>query len=743
MMMVFSKLRRSISRSHRFKNIISGRRARSPSTTAAALRDPRTALVDSVVGNPRFIDYENYFPKDMKEVPKSDEKKSDSDGLLFTYYYGVSYVGYGDLTLIICESSIAIVDEILAYVILLQWFPGIQNKLLEPDLVDHIVISNKSVAKIYVRSLPRTQTESDVAKGPVSETASSSRLAQYKYSISIGNAESFEERLDAAKKALGTDIHDYVPVIYASEIDWFQEILSVAPTLTLLGSLYFMGGRGGIRNIFNMGKAQITKLDKNAKNMVYFKDVAGCDEAKLEIMEFVHFLNSGSSGDWKNLLAKATAGESGVPLLSISGSDFMEMFVGVGPSRVRNLFQQARQCAPSIIFIDEIDSIGRARGRGGSVGGHSEQESTLNELLVEMDGFGTTSGVVVFAGTNRLDILDKALLRPGRFDRQISIDKPDIKGHKQVFQIYFKKLKLDHEPSYYSERLAALTPGFAGADIANFCNEAALVAARNENTQITMEHFGSAIDRVIGGLEKKNKVISKKERRTVAYHASGHAVAGWFLEHAEQLLKVTIVPRGTAALGFAQYVPNENLLMTKEQLFDMTCMTLGGRAAEQVLLGKISTGAQDDLEKVTKMTYAQVVVYGFGDKIGLLFFPQRGDNGFETTKPYSSQTEAMIDSEVREWVGKVYQRTVELIEEHKEHVAAIAKLLLEKEVLHQEDLVRVLGERPFKNNELSNYDRFKKGFQQKSEDGAQSTDEDNRPSTLDPEVLPACYSFWT
>ncbi|KAL9270661.1 ATP-dependent zinc metalloprotease FTSH 8, mitochondrial-like protein [Drosera capensis] len=638
-------------------------------------------------------------------------------------------------------------------------FQELRNKLLELGLVDRIVISNKSVAKIYVRSSPRTQTESDVAKGSVSETTSSSRPTQYKYSINIGNAESFEERLDAAQKALGTDIHDYVPVIYASEIDWFREILSAAPTFILLGSLYFMVGRGGIRNIFNMGKAQIKKLDKNAKSKVYFKDVAGCDEAKLEIMEFVHFLKNpkkyeelgakipkgallvGPPGTGKTLLAKAAAGESGVPFLSISGSDFMDMFVGVGPSRVRSLFQQARQCAPSIIFIDEIDSIGGARGRGGSVGGHSEQESTLNQLLVEMDGFGTTSGVVVFAGTNRLDILDKAWLRPGRFDRQITIDKPDIKGREQIFQIYLKKLKLDHEPSYYSERLAALTPGFAGADIANVCNEAALVAARNENTQITMEHFESAIDRVIGGLEKKNKVISKKERRTVAYHESGHAVAGWVLEHAESLLKVSIVPRGTAVLGFAQHVPNENLLMTKEQLFDMTCMTLGGRAAEQVLLGKISTGAQEDLEKVTKMTYAQVAVYGFSDKIGLLSFPQRGDNGFETTKPYSSQTEAMIDSEVREWVGKAYQRTVELIEEHKEHVAAVAELLLEKEVLHQEDLVRVLGERTFKNNEFSNYDRFKKGLQQKEKDGSQMTQEDNRPSTLDPGVLPTCYSF--
>lgn len=515
------------------------------------------------------------------------------------------------------------------------------------------------------------------------------------------------------------------------------------------------GGKGG-RGIFNIGKAHVTKADKNSKNKIYFKDVAGCDEAKQEIMEFVHFLKSpkkyeelgakipkgallvGPPGTGKTLLAKATAGESGVPFLSISGSDFMEMFVGVGPSRVRNLFQEARQCAPSIIFIDEIDAIGRARGRGGFSGSNDERESTLNQLLVEMDGFGTTAGVVVLAGTNRPDILDKALLRPGRFDRQICIDKPDIKGRDQIFQIYLKKIKLDHEPSYYSQRLAALTPGFAGADIANVCNEAALIAARSEGSLVTMEHFEAALDRVIGGLEKKNKVISKLERKTVAYHESGHAVAGWFLEHAEPLLKVTIVPRGTAALGFAQYVPNENLLFTKEQLFDMTCMTLGGRAAEQVLLGKISTGAQNDLEKVTKMTYAQVAVYGFSDKVGLLSFPQKEDS-LEMTKPYSNETGAIIDSEVREWVSKAYGHTVQLVEKHKEEVAQIAELLLEKEVLHQEDLIRVLGERPFKSSEASNYDIFKQGFEEeekKVETPASTTDGDEDQSSPI-EVVPA------
>ncbi|KAA8549291.1 hypothetical protein F0562_000975 [Nyssa sinensis] len=722
-------------------------------------------------------DYENFYPKNKKEIPKGKEQKSESKD-------DTNTDDQGNFQETFMKAMQNLITPILVIGLFLSSFSfgpreqkqisfqEFKNKLLEPGLVDRIVVSNKSVAKIYVRNSPRIQSSDDdiqgsMVQGPVN--GARGNAGQYKYYFNIGSVESFEEKLEEAQEALGTDPRDYVPVTYTSEMVWYQELMRFAPTLLLLGSLLYMGrrmqgglgvggtgGRGG-RGIFNIGKAHVTKVDKNAKNKVYFKDVAGCDEAKQEIMEFVHFLQNpkkyeelgakipkgallvGPPGTGKTLLAKATAGESSVPFLSISGSDFMEMFVGVGPSRVRNLFQEARQCAPSIIFIDEIDAIGRARGRGGFSGGNDERESTLNQLLVEMDGFGTTAGVVVLAGTNRPDILDKALLRPGRFDRQITIDKPDIKGREQIFQIYLKKIKLDNKPSYYSHRLAALTPGFAGADIANVCNEAALIAARTEGTQVMMEHFDAAIDRIIGGLEKKNKVISKLERRTVAYHESGHAVAGWFLEHAEPLLKVTIVPRGTAALGFAQYVPNENLLMTKEQLFDMTCMTLGGRAAEQVLLGKISTGAQNDLEKVTKMTYAQVVVYGFSEKVGLLSFPQR-DDSFEMNKPYSSKTGALIDNEVREWVAKAYKHTVQLIEEHKEQVAQIAELLLEKEVLHQNDMVQVLGERPFKSSELTNYDRFKLGFKEEDEKSGQilegGTAEDGGSSPLEPEVVP-------
>ncbi|CAG7867441.1 unnamed protein product, partial [Brassica rapa] len=709
--------------------------------------------------------YENYYPKDAKKGPKNEHKSESREGSKKSENENAGDFNTKEFqNLLVPLMAIALILSSFSLGSREQQqisFQEFKNKLLEAGLVDHIDVSNKSVAKVYVRSSPKSQTEEVVQGVPTK-----GRGGQYKYYFNIGSVESFEEKLEEAQEALGIDSHDFVPVTYVSEMIWYQELLRFAPTLLLLGTLVYgarrmqgglgsvggPGGKGG-RGIFNIGKAQITRADKNSKNKIYFKDVAGCEEAKQEIMEFVHFLQNpkkyedlgakipkgallvGPPGTGKTLLAKATAGESAVPFLSISGSDFMEMFVGVGPSRVRNLFQEARQCAPSIIFIDEIDAIGRARGRGGFSGGNDERESTLNQLLVEMDGFGTTAGVVVLAGTNRPDILDKALLRPGRFDRQITIDKPDIKGRDQIFQIYLKKIKLDHEPSYFSQRLAALTPGFAGADIANVCNEAALIAARHEKGTVTMAHFDSAIDRVIGGLEKKNRVISKLERRTVAYHESGHAVAGWFLEHAEPLLKVTIVPRGTAALGFAQYVPNENLLMTKEQLFDMTCMTLGGRAAEQVLIGRISTGAQNDLEKVTKMTYAQVAVYGFSDKIGLLSFPQREE---EFSKPYSNRTGALIDEEVREWVAKAYKRTVELIEEHKEQVAQIAELLLEKEVLHQDDLAKVLGERPFKSGETTNYDRFKSGFEETDKENVtvKPVEDDGASPPLEPQVVP-------
>ncbi|CAJ2678883.1 unnamed protein product [Trifolium pratense] len=581
--MIFSRIGRSLSRSSRVKNFLHGDSrlgtllsgvprtnvysegiegglgfSKSYLTSAIARNNGFVSnnLSDfkSIAANPRFLrlfssespkkkNYENFYPKEKKEIPKGEEKKNESkeesksntdDQGSFQEAFMKQFQNYLTPLLVmgLFLSSYSFGPREQQQIS----FQEFKNKLLEPGLVDHIVVSNKSVAKIYVRSSPRDQTDSEVFQGNLPAKGSG---GQYKYSINIGSVESFEEKLEEVQEALGVDPHDFVPVTYSSEMVWYQELMRFAPTLLLLGTLFFMGrrmqggfgvgggagGKGG-RSLFNIGKVTVHKVDKNAKNKVYFKDVAGCDEAKNEIMEFVHFLKNpkkyeelgakipkgallvGPPGTGKTLLAKATAGESGVPFLSISGSDFMEMFVGVGPSRVRNLFQEARQCAPSIVFIDEIDAIGRKRGRGGFSGSNDERESTLNQLLVEMDGFGTTAGVVVLAGTNRADILDNALLRPGRFDRQISIDIPDIKGRDQIFQIYLKKIKLDQEPSYYSQRLAALTPGFAGADIANVCNEAALIAARTNEARVTMNHFEAAVDRIIGGLEKKNKVGS-------------------------------------------------------------------------------------------------------------------------------------------------------------------------------------------------------------------------------------------
>ena len=430
-------------------------------------------------------------------------------------------------------------------------------------------------------------------------------------------------------------------------------------------------------------------------------------------MEFVQFLKDparftalgakipkgallvGPPGTGKTLLAKATAGEAGSPFFSMSGSDFIEMFVGVGPSRVRDLFQQARAAAPCIIFIDEIDAVARARNKGGFGGGNDERENTLNQLLVEMDGFATTEGVVVLAGTNRADILDKAILRPGRFDRQILVDKPDIKGRKEIFRVHMGAIKLAGDSANYAQRLAALTPGFVGADIANICNEAAIHAARGAKDKVDLRDFEAAIDRVVGGLERRTNLMSPQEKRTVAFHEAGHAIAGWFLEHADPLLKVTIIPRSSGALGFAQYLPKEVALYSREALLDRMCMALGGRVSEELNFGgRITTGASDDLDKVTQMAHAMTTVYGMNARIGNVSFPRRNEQEFN--KPYSEATAQLIDEEVRKLIDDCYARTRSLLELHADKVRGVAELLLEKETISQKDLALVAGARPFK-----------------------------------------------
>ncbi|TAL51432.1 MAG: ATP-dependent zinc metalloprotease FtsH, partial [Chitinophagaceae bacterium] len=508
-----------------------------------------------------------------------------------------------------------------------------------------------------------------------------------------------------------------------TERDIFGGILGTLLPILLFIALWILlmrkmsggaGSGGGPGGIFNIGKSKATLFDKGAKVNITFADVAGLDEAKVEVMEIVDFLKNpkkytnlggkipkgalliGPPGTGKTLLAKAVAGEAQVPFFSLSGSDFVEMFVGVGASRVRDLFKQAREKAPCIIFIDEIDAIGRARGKNVMMS-NDERESTLNQLLVEMDGFGTDVGIIVLAATNRPDVLDNALLRPGRFDRQISIDKPDLKGREAIFKVHLKPIKISEKVDIH--KLAEQTPGFAGADIANVCNEAALIAARKGKQSVEMDDFQDAVDRVIGGLEKKNKIISPEEKKVIAYHEAGHAICGWYLEHAYPLLKVTIVPRGTAALGYAQYTPKEQYLYNTDQLMDQVCMTLGGRASEDIFFGKISTGAQNDLQQITKIAYAMVTVYGMNDKIGnISFYDPQQEAAF--TKPYSEETSKLIDQEVRKLVDEAYERTKHLLTEKKAQVEKLAEALLEKEVLFQSDVEVLIGKRPFEEKKL-------------------------------------------
>jgi AFG3 family protein len=497
----------------------------------------------------------------------------------------------------------------------------------------------------------------------------------------------------------------------------FSGIIGTLLPILLIGLLFVLmmrkvggpGGGGGPGGIFNIGKSKATLFDKGTRVNINFGDVAGLDEAKVEVMEIVDFLKNpkkytalggkipkgallvGPPGTGKTLLAKAMAGEAQVPFFSLSGSDFVEMFVGVGASRVRDLFKQAREKAPCIIFIDEIDAIGRARGKNMMMS-NDERENTLNQLLVEMDGFGTDIGIIILAATNRPDVLDSALLRPGRFDRQISIDRPDLVGREAIFKVHLLPIKISETLDVH--KLAEQTPGFAGADIANVCNEAALIAARKGKTAVDMSDFQDAIDRVIGGLEKKNKIIAPYEKEIIAYHEAGHAICGWYLEHAYPLLKVTIVPRGTAALGYAQYTPKEQYLYNTDQLNDQICMTLGGRASEDIFFGKISTGASNDLQQITKIAYSMVTTYGMNEKVGnVSYFDPQQENYF--TKPFSEETGKMIDEEVRKMIEIAYVRTKKLLTEKKDDVEKLAKELLKKEVLFQSDVEALIGKRPF------------------------------------------------
>lgn len=582
-------------------------------------------------------------------------------------------------------------------------------EMIENKEVERIDLVNKEMAEIFLNAEAFERYENEK---PEAESKQVYNPEQPQFVYQIGEVSTFEEDLKQIQKGIENPIY----INNITRRNWGTDIFGMIwPILLLVGLwLFFMrmmsrGAGGGRGQIFNIGKSKAQLFDKNTHVNVTFKDVAGLEEAKVEIIEIVDFLRQpekytklggkipkgvllvGPPGTGKTLLAKSVAGEAHVPFFSISGSDFVEMFVGVGASRVRDLFKQAKEKSPCIIFIDEIDAIGRARGRNPATGANDERENTLNQLLTEMDGFGTNSGVIVLAATNRADILDRALMRAGRFDRQIYVELPDLEGRKEIFEVHMRPLKLAGDVD--KDFLARQTPGFSGADIANVCNESALIAARHNHKSISKQDFMDAIDRIIGGLEKKNKIISPSEKKVVAFHEAGHATVSWLVEHAHPLVKVTIVPRGKS-LGAAWYLPEERSITTYDQLFDELVATLGGRAAEDVVFGKISTGALNDLEKVTKQAYAMVTYYGLSKKVGnVSFYDSTGQQEYAFNKPFSEKTNELIDKEISEIVEEAYQKAVEILKQNKEGLTQLAMRLLEKEVIFREDLEDIFGKR--------------------------------------------------
>ena len=591
-----------------------------------------------------------------------------------------------------------------------------ENYLRNGD-IEKVAIINQRYARI---TLNENALEKDIHRSVKSKNfLGQENITGPHYQFEIGTPELFETKLQEIREIEGLN---FSVEFITMENRWLDVLLGFLPIIIIIGIWIFLmrrmsGGAGGAGGqIFNIGKSKAKLFDQNTEVKVTFKDVAGLEGAKEEVQEIVDFLKNpkkytvlggkipkgallvGAPGTGKTLLAKAVAGEAKVPFFSLSGSDFVEMFVGVGASRVRDLFKQAKDKSPSIIFIDEIDAIGRARGRSNITGSNDERENTLNQLLTEMDGFGTDTNVIVVAATNRADVLDKALMRAGRFDRQIFVDLPDLNERREIFKVHLKPLKKSRALDV--EFLAKQTPGFSGADIANVCNEAALIAARNNKKSVGKQDFLDAVDRIVGGLEKKNKIITKEEKNTIAFHEAGHAIVSWLLEHAAPLVKVTIVPRGQS-LGAAWYLPEERLIVRTEQMLDEMCATLGGRAAEKIMFNKISTGALSDLEKVTKQARAIVSVYGLNDKIGnITYYDSSGQTDYNFTKPYSEETAKKIDEEISMIIEKQYKRACDILKKNKSKLSALASRLLEKEVIFKEDLVKILGERPYSKEEV-------------------------------------------
>jgi len=588
---------------------------------------------------------------------------------------------------------------------------------LERGDVERIEIVNKQKARVY---LTKEAQELEVHKKSKPKSMLPSVTPLPNYWFTLGDLQNFEKNIVDIKQAnnLNTEVK------YDTESNaWGEFLITLLPFVLIIGVWIFImrrmssgGGGGAGGQIFNIGKSKAKLFDEKSDTKTSFKDVAGLEGAKEEVQEIVDFLKFpekytalggkipkgallvGPPGTGKTLLAKAVAGEAKVPFFSLSGSDFVEMFVGVGASRVRDLFKQAKEKSPSIIFIDEIDAIGRARGKNNFSGSNDERENTLNQLLTEMDGFGTNTNVIVLAATNRADVLDSALMRAGRFDRQIYVDLPDVRERKEIFEVHLRPLK--KEESLDVDFLAKQTPGFSGADIANVCNEAALIAARKGKAAVNKQDFLDAVDRIIGGLEKKNKIITPEEKRAVAFHEAGHATVSWMLEHAAPLVKVTIVPRGRS-LGAAWYLPEERLIVRPEQMLDEMCAALGGRAAEQVIFGKISTGALSDLEKVTKQARAMVTIYGLSDKVGnLTYYDSSGQSEYGFTKPYSEETAVLIDKEISDMIEEQYDRAVKLLEDNKDKLTELAEVLLDKEVIFKDNLEKIFGKRAFDKEEI-------------------------------------------
>lgn len=595
----------------------------------------------------------------------------------------------------------------------------VRFEMIEENQVERIVVINKEEGLIYLnKEALKLEKYKDVREQPFGGGAN----AGPHYRWNIGDVQVFEDQLKEAQKDVSPV--DRIPVKYETRENVWGDMLSwIFPIIIMIAIWMFImrrmsgGGGGPGGQIFNIGKSRATLFDQNNNVNVTFKDVAGLEGAKEEIEEIVQFLKNpekftklggkipkgallvGPPGTGKTLLAKAVAGEAQVPFFSLSGSDFVEMFVGVGASRVRDLFKQAKEKSPAIIFIDEIDAVGRSRSSRNITGANDERENTLNQLLTEMDGFGTNTNVIVLAATNRADVLDRALMRAGRFDRQIYIDLPDLNERKKIFEVHLRPLKVSEKLDH--DFLAKQTPGFSGADIANVCNEAALVAARKDKEAIERQDFLDAVDRIIGGLEKKNKIITAEEKKTIAYHEAGHATASWMLEHAAPLVKVTIVPRGRS-LGAAWYLPEERQITTKEQLLDEMCAAMGGRAAEEVIFGKISTGALSDLEKVTRQARAMVTIYGLNEKIGnITYYDSQGESEYSFQKPYSEKTAEVIDEEISKLVEGAYQRAIKILEENKDKLVKLADKLLEDEVIFKEDLEKIFGKQPWSKEETA------------------------------------------